>query len=360
MAPSNLSIETIDRFIGRGNPLAKAGGARLLAQATGGNLAGAAFLAALAKKESSFGATAGRFRNNFWGWGVHLGPEVNTSSSVLEGAAKVWKGLNSGLYKGAGLVRPADIINRYAPPSENNTALYKQQVGQWFSQLGLDPNTDIFQSGGLGLPAGAGGAASPPALPATFDAGQLDVKRLMGILGATRQRVLAGQMPGPNYQRELQKLAAAAVPRAQTVSTAQGVGAMAQGAAQAVKFSMGGGPEAHHSRALGNWQSDDAYDLMGKAGDPVPSYVSGVVTKVSGKPGGDPGFAGYGVTVRTPQGDLFFKHLGTINVKPGQRITPKTLIGTLDPSTAGGPHLHLGGTNRKLIDRLASLYTGRS
>jgi len=175
----------------------------------------------------------------------------------------------------------------------------------------------------------------------------------MGILNATRQRVLRGEMPGPNYQSELQKLAAGSMPRAMAVQGAQQVGTAAVNAG----FAMGGGPEAHGSRALGNWQSDNAYDLMGKAGDAVPAYVNGVVVKISGKPGGDPGFAGYGITVRTKDGDLFFKHLGSANVKVGQRITPQTILGTLDPSTAGGPHLHLGGTNRGVIDRLAKLYT---
>ncbi len=122
-------------------------------------------------------------------------------------------------------------------------------------------------------------------------------------------------------------------------------------------FSMGGGPDAHHSRAIGNWQSDDAYDLMGKAGDAVPAFVSGVVTKISGQPGGDPGFAGYGITIRTSNGvDLFYKHLGTANVRVGQRIAPQTILGTLDPTTAGGPHLHLGGTNRGFLDQLAKRY----
>jgi murein DD-endopeptidase MepM/ murein hydrolase activator NlpD len=217
------------------------------------------------------------------------------------------------------------------------------------------------------LGAGAGPAVPPAAgTPAPGDlapvSGSLDVRRLMGILNAQRQRTLSGQMPSPNYGKELQKLAMGALPRAQVKAAGQQVGAQAAAAAQAVSgavggLTMGGGPSAHHSRALGNWQSDDAYDLMGKAGQQVYSPVGGTVVKISGQPGGDPGFAGYGITVRTPQGDLFFKHLGTANVKPGQKLKPGQLIGTLDAKTAGGPHLHLGGTNRGQIDQLAKLYT---
>lgn len=123
-------------------------------------------------------------------------------------------------------------------------------------------------------------------------------------------------------------------------------------------FTRGGGPEDHGRRALGNWQSDNAYDIMGRAGQPVYAPIAGQVVKVSGQPGGDPGFAGYGITVRTAQGDLFFKHLGSTPLRVGARITPGALIGTLDGATAGGPHLHLGGQNRSLLDRLYARYVG--
>jgi murein DD-endopeptidase MepM/ murein hydrolase activator NlpD len=221
------------------------------------------------------------------------------------------------------------------------------------------------------LGAGAGPAV-PPATgtPAPGDlakvSGSLDVKRLMGILNATSQRALRGEMPGPNYGKELQKLAMGALPRAQVKAAGQQVGAQAAAAAQTVAgavggLTMGGGPSAHHSRALGNWQSDDAYDLMGKAGQAVHAPFAGTVVKISGQPGGDPGFAGYGVTIRDAQGNqYFFKHLGTASVKPGQRIKPGQLIGTLDAKTAGGPHLHLGGTNSAALSRLAKLYTRKT
>lgn len=224
--------------------------------------------------------------------------------------------------------------------------------------------------GGSGSVAPGAGPAVPPAAgtPGAADlapaAGSLDVRRLMGILNAQRQRVLRGEMPGPGYQRELGRLVQGALSGARVKSAGQQVGAQVASTAQTVTgvpggLTMGGGPEGHHSRALGNWQSDDAYDLMGKAGQSIYSPIGGTVVKISGQPGGKPGFAGYGITVRTPQGDLFFKHLGSANVKPGQRIKPGQLIGTLDPSTAGGPHLHLGGTNRGFLDQLAKMYTRR-
>lgn len=204
MAP--LSVESIDRFIGTGNPLAQAGGAATLLRATGGSLYGAAFLAALARKESSFGATAGRFRNNFWGWGVHLGPEVNTSPTVEEGARKVWTGLQSGLYKGAGLVTPSAIIQKYAPPSENNTGLYQSQVNQWFQQLGLSPQTNIFSGSTVPVPAGGMPSSSSPGLQAPTRGAQVASgtgfrltpameAKLRSYIAGSRADVLAGRTP---------------------------------------------------------------------------------------------------------------------------------------------------------------------
>jgi murein DD-endopeptidase MepM/ murein hydrolase activator NlpD len=210
----------------------------------------------------------------------------------------------------------------------------------------------------------------PPALgaPGAEDvqqvAGSLDARRLMMLLRNQRGRSLRGLMPAPGFEREIAKVVQAALPRAQVHAAGVNVGTQAAGAAQTLSgvpggLTMGGGPEAHASRALGNWQSDDAYDLMGKAGQAVYAPIAGKVVKISGQPGGKPGFAGYGITVRTPQGDLFFKHLGSKKVKVGQRLKPGQLIGTLEASTAGGPHLHLGGTNRGFLDQLAKMYTRR-
>ena len=259
--------------------------------------------------------------------------------------------------------RGADLAFRAQRP--RNRADYVSKIN-----AALPVAQQLLGSGGA-APADVGSA--PPTgptspVPASLPAGQLDAKKILKLLRGQTERSLQGIMPTANYRGELMSLAEESLPRAQTVVAARNVGAAtAQTGTQVAQapavnfrgFTMGGGPEAHHSRALGNWQSDDAYDLMGRAGDPVPAMVSGTVTKISGKPGGDPGFAGYGITVRTPQGDLFFKHLGSANVKVGQRITPQTILGTLDATTAGGPHLHLGGASRSLIDQLAKIYTRR-
>ena len=198
-----LSVQTIDSFIAPGSPLAKAGGAQTLLRATGGSLTGAAFLAALARKESSFGAQAFA-PNNFWGYGVHLGPDVNTAPTVEAMAARVWKGLSGGLYRGSGLTDPTSIIRKYAPPGENDTGLYQSQVRGWFSQMGLDPNTNIFtgsrvpvgastspMSGSAPTPRAAAGAQVAPTAPLS----SATQKALQTYIVQSRNDVLAGRNP---------------------------------------------------------------------------------------------------------------------------------------------------------------------
>ena len=381
MAPNGLAS-----FIPRNSPLGQAGGADMLLRVTGGNYAGAAALAAIARKESEFGRTSGRFVNNPYGWGVHLGPSVNTAPDIETMTRRVWTGLNSNLYKGAGINTVPSILNRYAPPSENNTALYQQQTSSWLRQMGVNPSANIFAPGRQGAtpvantpPAGgrpAGRRAGPAGGAPTGAAGVSPDAAALVLRYAqeSEQDVLQGRAPRP-IDPILPALAAA-VKKSMPVETPAPRGGAPRSGHSAGDghdhgpnssvplsgpvggFSRGGGPEDHGRRALGNWQSDNAYDIMGRAGQPVYAPIGGQVVKVSGQPGGDPGFAGYGITVRTAQGDLFFKHLGSTPLKVGSRITPGSLVGTLDAKTAGGPHLHLGGTNRRLLDQLYARYVG--
>jgi hypothetical protein len=123
-------------------------------------------------------------------------------------------------------------------------------------------------------------------------------------------------------------------------------------------FKPGGGPADHKARPLGNWQSDNAYDIMGSDHQEVFIPIAGKVTKISGKPGQGGGLTGYGITISTPQGNLFFKHFATANVKVGQTVQPGTFLGTLDPTVNGGSHIHLGSDNDSLLGQLYKYYIG--
>jgi murein DD-endopeptidase MepM/ murein hydrolase activator NlpD len=102
-----------------------------------------------------------------------------------------------------------------------------------------------------------------------------------------------------------------------------------------------------------------AYDLFGKSGTAVRNPMPGRVVNISGRAGGSPRFAGYGVTVDYGGGrQAFYKHLGNLGpgVRVGATIPRGALIGGLDGATAGGPHLHLGATNRGFLQSLLSFY----
>jgi cell wall-associated NlpC family hydrolase len=110
-------------------------------------------------------------------------------------ARRVWEGLKSGPYYNTKGKRTSNqIMDTYAPPSENNTALYKQQNDQRMrAMLGgaYNPNTNIFapgiggQGGDAVIPArgpkrtaqgaGGGGAAAAPGLAAGGLAGSLQL-----------------------------------------------------------------------------------------------------------------------------------------------------------------------------------------
>jgi hypothetical protein len=107
-------------------------------------------------------------------------------------------------------------------------------------------------------------------------------------------------------------------------------------------FQRGGGAAAHGSRALGNWQSDNAVDIMIAPGTPVLSVVDGVVSKVSGQAGFGSGgtIFGFSVTIDGAGNRFFYTHLGAVYVKAGQRVSRGQVIGRAAAGTPGGPHLH--------------------
>lgn len=353
MAPT---LQQIDRFIAPGSPLARAGGARTLAKATGGNLAGAAFLALLARKESSFGSTAGRFTNNFWGWGVHLGPSVSTSPTVEEGARKVWQGLSGSLYKGSGLTTPAAIIAKYAPPSENDTRLYQQQVNQWASQVGLSPSSNVF--GGPSVPpAGVPAPARPAGRAAAAPAGATsDPARALLAIQAINEIDSGGVQPSTLLSlAEASRAQSEALPRAAGAPKAPRAGKAAtnfSGDPLGVKEKVIGTPYAG-THTLGNWESDDAVDLAAPVGTPVYALANGKIGSQFGSLGEGGRFAGLRLHLQTPGNEFYYAHLSRFapGIKPGATVQRGQLLGYSGEANGVG-HLHLGVKKGNPLDIL--------
>ena len=94
-----------------------------------------------------------------------------------------------------------------------------------------------------------------------------------------------------------------------------------------------------------------AYDYMAKAGTPVAAPVGGEIIKLSGhnpKNGptnGPHGPFGYSVYVRGEDGRIYFlTHLGSRDVKVGQKVSQGEMIGTVGnyAKWGGADHVHMG------------------
>ena len=228
------------------------------------------------------------------------------------------------------------------------------QIGR---KTGGDP-ADVYITPGATPAAGA----TPGATPSNTVAGGLNTKILMDLMRQQTERIKTGQ----GYDRDLGlkiretvigQIGQKNVGGGRVDPTSTNSAIPADGAQP--KLSKWGGPEDHGSRALGNWQSDQAFDLGGPTGTPIRSPLPGRVVKISGQPGGNPQFAGYGVTVDFGGGrQAFFKHVGTLGpgVRPGAQLQRGSLIGGLDSHTGGGPDLHLGANSRGFLQSLLSYY----
>lgn len=106
------------------------------------------------------------------------------------------------------------------------------------------------------------------------------------------------------------------------------------------------GPKNHGSRPLGNWESDNAWDVFAPAGTVVNSYTNGTVTKVynNGKNSGK--IYGTQVSIKGT-GDypsIFYTHLKNVKIKAGDTIKVGDVIGEIS-EWLDGPnmtHVHIG------------------
>ena len=120
------------------------------------------------------------------------------------------------------------------------------------------------------------------------------------------------------------------------------------------KFTMGGGPSAHGSRPLGNWQSDHAWDLMAPAGTPVYAIADGVIDPSAGFGFHQSGSTvwGYRFTLKFGNNAAFYTHLGKFakGLKPGRRVKKGQLLGWLGDPPGFASHLHIGLMHGDLND----------
>jgi murein DD-endopeptidase MepM/ murein hydrolase activator NlpD len=107
--------------------------------------------------------------------------------------------------------------------------------------------------------------------------------------------------------------------------------------------SWSGGPDAHRARAMGNWQSDDAWDIFPRGDDRVYAAFPGTIPRIS--PFSSNGQTwGYGVYLSGAPGQLYYKHLKSVSVRAGQSVSAGTVLGVLGDGVNGGKHLHLGAS----------------
>lgn len=218
-----------------------------------------------------------------------------------------------------GINGPGKLLNKLIPggdpiPSVGHVRL-PRIGGSNTGDIGKGVNSAFMASGGVI----AGDPAAGDSVPAVLTPGEVVLnKRQQAILGADRiMQVLAatgGKIGGGRF------------------ASGGLVNPFPGG-------SWAGSPRDHGARALGNWQSDNAWDIMGRSGAPVYAVASGLVTRISAS-GKHPQFAGQGVYLQTGSGTWWYKHI-TSSVRAGQRVNAGDLIGTLVGWTQGGPHLHL-------------------
>jgi murein DD-endopeptidase MepM/ murein hydrolase activator NlpD len=121
-----------------------------------------------------------------------------------------------------------------------------------------------------------------------------------------------------------------------------------------VKPSWGGdyatGADSHRKRPLGNWESDNAWDVFASPGTSVYSLTKGTVSVIRrATPGANVKVYGDMVIIKGTAGnaDMYYTHIDSA-VKKGAQVNPGDLIGViLNPQSAGSsaempPHVHIG------------------
>jgi len=112
------------------------------------------------------------------------------------------------------------------------------------------------------------------------------------------------------------------------------------------KTDLENGPKNHGSRPLGNWQSDNAWDLFAPAGSVVNSYTDGKVLKVKNSSKKSGKIYGTQVTVSGSDDypDIFYTHLKNVKLSKGDIVKVGDKIGEVSEweSSPKSTHVHIG------------------
>ena len=105
-------------------------------------------------------------------------------------------------------------------------------------------------------------------------------------------------------------------------------------------------PDNHSKRALGNWQSDNAWDMFAPVGTKVKSYTKGIVDKVKESGTNSGKIYGTQVTVKGKDGypDIFYTHIKNVKLKSGDEVNLGDTIGEVSEweNHNDSTHVHVG------------------
>lgn len=125
------------------------------------------------------------------------------------------------------------------------------------------------------------------------------------------------------------------------------------------KAKMGGGPAEHKLRPFGNWQSDNAVDLLIRQGVAVLAVDDGEIVRLGGAwRGGSGNPDGFNVTIKTSDNAWFYTHLKTRapNIQVGKKVKRGEYLGSSGAAN-GVDHIHLGVEKGDPVALLGSFTT---
>lgn len=132
------------------------------------------------------------------------------------------------------------------------------------------------------------------------------------------------------------------------------------------KTDLENGPISHRKRALGNWQSDNAWDVFSPPGTIVNSYTKGIVEKIKDTGRNKGKIFGTQVSIKGQDGypDIFYTHLKEVTLNKGDSVNIGDYIGRISEwiGHEGMEHVHIGlpkGYNLKdLLKDSDKIFTG--